>query len=411
METLADLSKRNKIADQFLLLMKQKLDRMPRIPYFDFGFVESEHYAGQTCIKRKEGKYLTELKEITGVTDEEFKIVLSFCYSQQYIIGAQQYIRITNKGMERGNQVENELISQQYSEKEEKITYKDIKNNIVKFEIQEKKILEKFLGMDSGSVLNFSNRTFSEFFMENFKINIYDDKYADRGDSKAKRLTTFWEKESNSLVADSIGKMIEWWESDSLINEEKITNSQKVLAEKCKGIANNLRNRNTDNIQNEEMEFLNKKFDSVNIKTLNLTTIMENVIQQRLDEIKRCLNSNIALGAIFLIGSTLEGLLIDVAKQNPEKFNKSKSAPKDSDGNIKKFKDWSLNSLIDVAHETDFIGLDVKKFSHNLRDFRNYIHPEEQVTQNFNPDKNTAILAYHVLLAAMEDLNKVKTNQ
>lgn len=77
-------------------------------------------------------------------------------------------------------------------------------------------------------------------------------------------------------------------------------------------------------------------------------------------------------------------------------------------GSIKKFKDWSLNSLIDVAHETNFIELDVKKFSHSLRDFRNYIHPEEQVAQNFNPDKNTAILAYHVLLAAMEDLNKRK---
>ena len=311
----------------------------------------------------------------------------------------------TSDCMDRGNQVENELINQQ-NETEEKITYRDIKNNIAKFEIQEKKILEKFLGMDSGYVLNFSNRTFSDFFVENFKINIYDDKYADRGESKAKRLRTFWEKESNSLVADSIEKMIEWWESDSLINEEEITNNQKVLAEKCKEIANNLRNRNIDSVIKEEVEFLNKKFDSANIKSLNLSTTMENVVQQRLDEIKKCLDNNIALGAIFLIGSTLEGLLIDIAKWNPEKFNKANSAPKDSDGNIKKFKDWSLNSLIDVAYETDFIGLDVKKFSHNLRDFRNYIHPEEQITQNLKQDKNTALIAYNVLLAAIEDLNK-----
>ncbi len=400
-----ELSKRNYITDQFLLIMKQKLDEEPRTPYFDFKFQGHGEYAGCSVSQNPEGKFLTQLKEQTGVTDEEFKIVLNYCYSQKYIIGAQQYIRITYKGMDRGNQVENEFIKQQ-NKTEEKNERNSIKNNIAKFEIQEKKILEKFLGMDSGYVLNFSNRTFSDFFIENFKINIYDNKYADRGESKAKRLRTFWEKESNSLVADSIEKMIEWWESDSLINEEEITNNQKVLAEKCKKIANNVRNRNTANIQNEEIEFLNKKFDSVNIKTLNLTTTMENVIQQRLDEIKKCLNGNIALGAIFLIGSTLEGLLIDVAKRNPEKFNKSKSAPKDTDGNIKNFKDWSLNSLIDVAQETNFIGLDVKKFSHNLRDFRNYIHPEEQVTQNFNPDKNTALIAYNVLLAAMEDLNK-----
>lgn len=403
-----ELSKRNYIADQFLLIMKQKLDEEPRTPYFDFKFKGSGEYAGRSVSQNPEGKYLTRLKEITNVTDEEFKIVLNYCYSQKYIIGAQQYIRITYKGMDRGNQVENELINQKQNPTEEKITYKDIKNNIAKFEIQEKKIIEKFLGMDSGYVLNFSNRTFSDFFVENFKINIYDDKYADRGESKAKRLRTFWEKESNCLVADSIEKMIEWWESDSLINEVEITNNQKVLAEKCKKIAKNVRNRNTANIQNEEIEFLNKKFDSISIKTLNLTNTMENVIQQRLDEINKCLNNDISLGAIFLIGSTLEGLLIDVAKRNPEKFNKSKSAPKDTNGSIKKFKDWSLNSLIDVAHETNFIELDVKKFSHSLRDFRNYIHPEEQVAQNFNPDKNTAILAYHVLLAAMEDLNKRK---
>ena len=408
MGNLMELSKRNYIADQFLLIMKQKLDEEPRTPYFDFKFQGNGEYAGRSVSQNPEGKYLTRLKEITNVTDKEFKTILNYCYSQKYILGAQQYIRITYKGMERGNQVENELINQKQNTTEEKITYKDIKNNIAKFEIQEKKIIEKFLGMDSGYVLNFSNRTFSDFFIENFKINIYDDKYADRGESKAKRLRTFWEKESNTLVADSIIKMIEWWESDSLINEEEITNNQKVLAEKCKEIANNVRNRNTANMQNEEIKFLNKKFDSVNIKTLNLTTTMENVIQQRLDEIKKCLNGNIALGAIFLIGSTLEGLLIDVAKRNPEKFNKSKSAPSGSDGNIKKFKDWSLNSLIDVAHETNFIGLDVKKFSHNLRDFRNYIHPEEQVMQNFNPDKNTALIAYNVLLAAMEDLNKSK---
>lgn len=408
MGNLMELSKRNYIADQFLLIMKQKLDEEPRTPYFDFKFKGSGEYAGRSVSQNPEGKYLTRLKEITNVTDEEFKIVLNYCYSQKYVLGTQQYIRITYKGMDRGNQVEDELINQKQNLPEEKITYKDIKNNIAKFEIQEKKIIEKFLGMESGYVLNFTNSKLSDFFLENFNLNIYDEKYSDKGDSKAKKLRTFWEKESNLLVAESIEKMIEWWESEKLINEEEITNNQKVLAEKCKEIANNLRNRNTASVIKEEVEFLKKKFDSANIKSLNLTITMENVVQQRLDEIKKCLDNNITLGAIFLIGSTLEGLLIDVAKRNPENFNKSKSAPKDSDGNIKKFKDWSLNSLIDVAHETNFIGLDVKKFSHSLRDFRNYIHPEEQVAQNFNPDKNTAILAYHVLLATMEDLNKRK---
>ena len=310
--------------------------------------------------------------------------------------------------MDRGNQVENVIINQQQNIPDEKVLYKDIKNNITKFEIQEKKILEKFLGMDSGYVLNFTNRTFCDFFLENFNINIYDEKYADKGDSKAKRLRTFWEKESNAIVADLIDKMVEWWESDKLINEENISNSERDIAKRCKEIANNVRKRNEEGLQKEEVDFLNKNFDSFNVNSLKLTTTMELVIKQRLDEIKKCLNNDIPFGAIFLIGSTLEGLLLNIAKQNPEKFNQSKSAPKEIDGTIKKFKNWSLNSLIDVAYETNFIGLDVKKFSHNLRDFRNYIHPEEQVTQNFNPDKNTALISYQVLLAAIKDLQNQK---
>lgn len=48
---------------------------------------------------------------------------------------------------------------------------------MAKFEIRGKKILEIFLDMSSGYVLTFSNKTFSEFFADNFNINIYDDKY------------------------------------------------------------------------------------------------------------------------------------------------------------------------------------------------------------------------------------------
>lgn len=48
-----------------------------------------------------------------------------------------------------------------------------------------------FLGMDSGYVLNFSNRTFSDFFVENFKINIYDDKYAKKSEYQNKQPNAF----------------------------------------------------------------------------------------------------------------------------------------------------------------------------------------------------------------------------
>jgi hypothetical protein len=52
------------------------------------------------------------------------------------------------------------------------------------------------------------------------------------------------------------------------------------------------------------------------------------------------------------------------------------------------------------------LGLDVKKFSHALRDFRNYIHPYEQMASRFNPDAHTAQICFQVLRAAISALSK-----
>ena len=55
----------------------------------------------------------------------------------------------------------------------------------------EKRKLERALGMGSGYILNFSNRTFAEFFLDNFGIDIYDDNYDYGSGSKANRMRGF----------------------------------------------------------------------------------------------------------------------------------------------------------------------------------------------------------------------------
>jgi hypothetical protein len=46
----------------------------------------------------------------------------------------------------------------------------------------------------------------------------------------------------------------------------------------------------------------------------------------------------------------------------------------------------------------------VKKFSHGLREFRNYIHPYEQMVSGFAPDEHTAKVCFQVLKAALASL-------
>ena len=46
--------------------------------------------------------------------------------------------------------------------------------------------------------------------------------------------------------------------------------------------------------------------------------------------------------------------------------------------------------FINVAYEIGLLKLDVQKLSHGLRDFRNYIHPYQQMASGFKPDEHTA---------------------
>lgn len=66
----------------------------------------------------------------------------------------------------------------------------------------DKRILERLLGMSSGYVLDFTDRTFREFF-EDHGIHIYDDdnNYNMYGTSKAKRMRAFWYESSDDTIA------------------------------------------------------------------------------------------------------------------------------------------------------------------------------------------------------------------
>lgn len=156
---------------------------------------------------------------------------------------------------------------------------------------------------------------------------------------------------------------------------------------------------------NEE-DFINQEFDEISIYELNLDGIISDILNSRIQEIKANIKGNAPLSAIVLIGSSLEGILLGFASKNPKDFNQTNVAPKDKEGKVKSFHEWSLSNFIDVANEIGLLKEDVKKFSHTVRDFRNYIHPYEQISKNFNPDIHTAKLCWNVLKVAMIQLSK-----
>jgi hypothetical protein len=74
----------------------------------------------------------------------------------------------------------------------------------------EKRKLERILDMGSGYVLDFSNRTFSEFVMDSAGREIYDSRYDGFGGSKANRLRGFWAAEANHNVGKLLGDLLDY---------------------------------------------------------------------------------------------------------------------------------------------------------------------------------------------------------
>lgn len=125
----------------------------------------------------------------------------------------------------------------------------------------------------------------------------------------------------------------------------------------------------------------------------------------------KCIKAGVPLAVIFHCGSILEGILLGLAQKNPREFNMSSSAPR-KEGKVKSFPEWSLANFIDVVHNLGYVREDVKKFSHSLRDFRNYIHPYEQASNGFMPSEDTANICYQVLKAAITQIKaQIKENK
>jgi hypothetical protein len=101
-----------------------------------------------------------------------------------------------------------------------------------------------------------------------------------------------------------------------------------------------------------------------------------------------CWESGACLAAVIILGSTLEGVLYDVA------LTRHTSGPRPSD---------HLENLITLAEQQRWIGQDLIDYLKVLRNHRNLIHPRKQWTQQYTLEDDTVRIAWNVV-AAINDL-------
>lgn len=101
---------------------------------------------------------------------------------------------------------------------------------------RDRRKLEKLLDMGGGYVLNFSNRTFAEFFIEFVGRDIDLERYHVRGSSKANRLRTFWDLEPNHVVAKALAEIITQAEDENIqLDRQLLEECRTIIARLASG--------------------------------------------------------------------------------------------------------------------------------------------------------------------------------
>jgi hypothetical protein len=265
----------------------------------------------------------------------------------------------------------------------------------------EKRYLEKLLEMQGGFVLSYSDATFARLFNRH-NVQIHGPRYQTQGTSKAKKLRAFWEIEPDMLVGAVLTEMIESYGVDCDLNGRI---ADTVALTKSREIVSRLSGTQTTYSKPPSTDdFLHREFTIPNIQKLPIEHFAIAIVEGRLAEARTTLTAGAYLSTILLCGSVLEAVLLGAAQKQPALFNRASASPKGPSGSARAFQDWNLAQLIDVAFEVRLLKEDVKKFSHGLRDFRNYIHPYQQMASDFTPDEHTAKLCFQVLKAALASI-------
>jgi len=126
------------------------------------------------------------------------------------------------------------------------------------------------------------------------------------------------------------------------------------------------------------------------------------VLERDYDEIQRAYIGKCWKSVIILSGGAIEAILVDLLLQVPSKAAGAKSAPAKKPD----IRDWGLKSLIDVPVELGLVSASAEKLSNPVREYRNLIHPGNEIQSNLTFGGEEAKIALEVLHIVHRDLSK-----
>lgn len=134
---------------------------------------------------------------------------------------------------------------------------------------------------------------------------------------------------------------------------------------------------------------------------------MQTIMTRRWNECATCLDAGANLAAVVMMGGLIEALLVSKANHLPDRdmLAKATRAPKEhNSGKVIPYQKWTLNHYIEVGHELGWIGDIAKSVSGSLRDYRNFVHPQAELTRGHTIEAQDARLLWDVTKALAREL-------
>lgn len=124
------------------------------------------------------------------------------------------------------------------------------------------------------------------------------------------------------------------------------------------------------------------------------------IIERDYSEIRRAYTSGCWKSVIILCGGAIEAILTDLLSTHETIARAATEAPRKSD-----ITRWDLSALINVAVELKLVSAGVEKLSHSLREYRNLVHPGNELRNELRFDAEEAKIAFEVLNIVHRDLS------
>lgn len=125
------------------------------------------------------------------------------------------------------------------------------------------------------------------------------------------------------------------------------------------------------------------------------------IVERDYGEIQRAFISNCWKSVIILCGGSIEAILTDLLLANETAAVSAKSAPKDDD-----ITRWDLARLMGVAVELKLVSAGMQKLSHPVREYRNLVHPGNEIRSKLGFGAEEAKIAVELLHILHRDLTQ-----